>query len=116
MELVELQGSLAEFQKRGIRIVALSVDGPDDLARMRDSAGAELEFVSDRDAQLIDLFGVRHGGGRIDGADIAQSASFLLDSAGRLVWKRVAENYRVRPRSREILEAADRLLGTAPGS
>lgn len=111
MELVQLQRALAEFQERGIRIVALSVDGPEDLARMKESAGAEFEFVSDADTQLISLFGVRHIGGRVDGADIAQSASFLLDSTGRLVWKRVAENYRVRPRPQEILDAADRLLG-----
>jgi len=113
MELVELQGSLAEFQERGIRVVAVSVDPPGDLARMRDSAGAEFPFVSDPEARLIGAFGIRHEKGRYDGADLAQSASFLLDDAGRLVWKRVAENYRVRPRPREILEAADRLLGAA---
>jgi len=111
MELVQLQRALAEFQQRGIRIVALSVDGPEELALMKESAGAEFEFVSDPDAKLIGLFGIRHAGGRIDGADIAQSASFLLDSTGRLVWKRVAESYRVRPRPHEILEAVDRRLG-----
>ena len=75
---------------------------------MRTSAGAEFEFVSDPEGVLLDLFGVRHQGG-MPGVDIAQSASFLLDRQGKLVWNRVAENYRVRPRPAEILAAADGL-------
>ncbi len=102
------------MQKRGIRIVAVSVDGPGGLVKMRKSTGIELELVSDPEARLIGALGIRHEKGRADGADLAQSASFLLDASGRLVWKRVAENYRVRPRPREILDAADRLLLSAP--
>lgn len=111
MELVQLQRAVDEFHDRGIRIVALSVDGPKDLGLMQESAGASFDFVSDADEKLLRLFGVRHVAGRADGADIAQSASFLLGPKGQLVWKRVAENYRVRPHPQEILEAADRLLG-----
>ncbi len=76
---------------------------------MRELAQAEFEFLSDPEGQMLDLFGVRHVNG-MGGTDIAQSASFLLDAKGRLIWKRVAENYRVRPTPSEILAAADRLL------
>jgi peroxiredoxin len=78
---------------------------------MRDSAGAEFDFLSDPDGEMLDFFGVRHPGGAIEGGDIAQSASFLLDRTGRLLWSRVAENYRVRPRPAEILAAADEGFG-----
>lgn len=77
---------------------------------MRSSAGAEFDFLSDPEGVLLDLFGIRHQGGGPGGVDIAQSASFLLDPEGRLVWQRVAENYRVRPRPADILEAVDELL------
>ncbi len=87
----------------------MSVDPPDDAARMRSSAGAEFEFLSDPTGELLDLFGVRHPGAGPDGIDIAQSASFLLDSSGKLAWSRVAENYRVRPQPEEILEQVDAL-------
>ena len=103
-----------EFRRRGVRIVAVSVDPPADAERMRSSAGAEFEFLSDPEGRLIDLFGLRHHGGG-PGGDIAQTASFLLDAGGRLAWMRVAKNYRVRPRPGEILAAVDRLPGAASG-
>lgn len=86
------------------------MDRPEDLEKMRSSAGAEFEFLSDPEGVLLDLFGIRHADAGPGGADIAQSASFLLDPEGRLVWQKVADNYRVRPRPAEILEAADESL------
>lgn len=77
---------------------------------MRTSAGGQFEFLSDADGRLLDLFGLRHEKGRYDGVDIAQSASFLIDATGHLVWQRVADNYRVRPHPKEILAAADEKL------
>ena len=77
---------------------------------MRDAAEASYEFVSNPDGELLDLFGVRHVNGMGE-VDIAQSASFLVDATGKLVWKKVADNYRVRPLPAEILAAADDLLG-----
>ena len=77
---------------------------------MRSAAGAEFDFLSDPEGVLLDLFGIRHESGAPEGGDIAQSASFLLDPEGRLVWQKVADNYRVRPRPAEILEAADERL------
>lgn len=90
-------------------MVAVSVDGPADLERMRRAAGAEFTFLSDTEGRLMDRFGLRHRGGGADGADIAQSASFLFDAEGRVAWYRVAENYRVRPHPDEVLRAVDRL-------
>ena len=89
-------------------MVAISVDPPDKLASMRESSQARFEFLSDPEGQILDLFGVRHVDGKGE-TDIAQSASFLLDAEGRIAWKHVAENYRVRPNPSEILAAADRL-------
>lgn len=93
-----------------MRVVAVCVDEPADLERMREAAGAEFTFLSDTGGRLMDRFGLRHRGGRADGADIAQSASFLLDAEGRVAWFTVAENYRVRPHPDEVLEAVDRSL------
>lgn len=91
--------------------MAVSIDAPENLEKMRSSAGAEFVFLSDPDGALMDLFGIRHAGGSMEGSDIAQSASFLLAGDGRLVWSRVAENYRVRPRPAEILAQIDALPG-----
>ncbi len=77
---------------------------------MKEAAGATFTFLSDPEGRLLDAFDMRHTAGRMDGVDIAQSASFLLDPRGRILWQKVAENYRVRPRPSEILAAADQLL------
>jgi len=81
---------------------------------MRTWAGAEFDFLSDPEGRVIDLFDLRHAGGRADGVDIAQSASLLLSPEGRILWLKVAENYRMRPDPRAVLAAADAVLGTSP--
>ena len=110
MELVELQEQVEAFESRGVRVVAVSIDTPEELRTMRESSGAGFPFLSDPEGELMDAFGIRHDGGRMDGVDIAQSASFLVDSGGVVRWQRVATNYRLRPHPEEILEEIDRLL------
>lgn len=80
---------------------------------MRTWAAAEFDFLSDPTGQVIDLFDLRHTQGRADGLDIAQSASFLLSPEGRILWFKVAENYRMRPDPSVVLAAADALLNAS---
>lgn len=105
---MQLQREIEAFHQRGVRIVAVSIDSVEDIAKMRDSAGASFDFVSDPTGQLIDLLGVRHEGAHFDGGDLAQSASFLVAADGTVLWRQIADNYRTRPEPSEILEAADR--------
>lgn len=108
-ELVQLQRSLAEFEKRNIRVVAISVDQPEKLLVMKNAAGAGFEFVSDPEGRLLDRLDVRHVGGTPEGGDTAQSASFLIAPDGRILWRKLAANYRVRPEPKEVLAAIDAL-------
>lgn len=107
---MQLQSELEAFQSRGIRIVAASIDTVEDLVKMRESAGATFDFVSDPKGQLLDSLGVRHEGAHFDGRDLAQSASFLLGADGTVLWRHIAPTYRTRPEPSEILTAADRVL------
>lgn len=117
MELVQLHSRLPEFKSRNLRLVAASVDRPDDAAKMRravlDAVTGEAKdasgmvFLSDTEGELLDLLGVRHLGAGPEGGDIAQSASFLFAADGTLLWHQLAENYRVRPHPEEILAAYD---------
>ncbi len=77
---------------------------------MRQASGAKFPFVSDADGKLMDLLDVRHGKGRVDGVDIAQSASFLLSAEGEILWYKLAKNYRHRPLPEEILQVIDQRL------
>ena len=111
MELVQLQEQIESFRNQGVRLVAASVDPPDKLRLMREMSGATFEFLSDPDGRLLDVLGMRHAEGRADGVDIAQSSSFLIAADGEIVWLHVAENYRLRPRPKEILAIAEARFG-----
>jgi peroxiredoxin len=100
-----------------LRIVAASVDSPEDTARMRravidaDTGEATdpdaITFLSDPEGRLLDLLGMRHEGAGPGGSDIAQSSSYLLEPDGTLLWHHVTPNYRVRPEPETILAAYD---------
>jgi hypothetical protein len=45
----------------------------------------------------------------VNGQDIARPAEFLLDSSGVIRWVNLTEDYRVRARPDQIMEAAREL-------
>jgi peroxiredoxin len=87
----------------------VTVDPPEKLQVMKTAAGAGFEFVSDAQFRLVDLLDIRHPAGSPEGGDIPQSAQFLIAPDGRVLWRHLAANYRVRPEPREILAANDAL-------
>jgi hypothetical protein len=52
---------------------------------------------------VIDRFGLRHRKGGLDG-DIARPAIFILDREGRVAWRELTDNWRVRARPDRLLE------------
>jgi len=71
---------------------------------MVEAHGFTFPILSDTELAAIDAFGVRHPGGSIEGGDIARPADFVLDRDGRVVWRNIPDNWRVRTRPEEILE------------
>mgnify|MGYP001570520391 CR=1 FL=1 len=104
---MELQAQFEEFKKRDVQLLSVTIEAPDRNKLMRKAAGTQFEILSDEAGKLIDHFGMRHVKGKRGQSDLAQSSSFLLDQNGRVLWQRVAENYRVRPRPEEILKVID---------
>lgn len=93
----------------GLRPVAISVDPPDVSRRLCEQAGYTFPFLSDPKADVIRRFDLVHAGAGINGEDIARPAEFLLDSSGTVRWVNLTENYWVRARPEQILEAAKAL-------
>ena len=92
-----------------MRPIAISVDTPEDSARLCKKAGYTYTFLSDPGAEVIRRYDVLHSGAGVDGKDIARPAEFLLDSAGVVRWMNLTEDVRVRARPEEILKAAKAL-------
>ena len=80
----------------------MSIDAPEVTRDKLASLGLEYPLLADPDFQAIDAFGVRHPEGM--GHDIARPATFLIDRRGRVVWRDLTDNWRVRVRSERVLE------------
>lgn len=100
---------MATFNEVGIRPVAISVDTPEINRDLRQKAGYTFTFLSDPKVEAIGRFDLIHKGQGEKGADIARPAEFLLDSTGTVRWRMMTENYFVRARPEQILEAAKML-------
>jgi len=107
--LRSIQSSLDKFAEVGIRPVAISVDSPEESRDLCQKAGYTFTFLSDPKAEAIRRYDLVHAGAGEGGRDIARPAEFLVDSSGIVRWVNLTENYWVRARPEQILEAAKAL-------
>jgi peroxiredoxin len=107
--LRSIEQSLDKFYEAGIRPVAISVDSPEVSRDLCGKAGYTFTFLSDPKAEIIRRYDLLHAGAGINGQDIARPAEFVLDSSGAVRWANLTENYWVRARPEQILQAAKAL-------
>jgi peroxiredoxin len=104
--LRSIEDNLDKFRQAGIRPVAISVDTPEESRKLSEQAGYTFTILSDPSTEAIRRYDLVHAGAGIDGNDVARPAEFLLDSKGTVRWLNLTENYWVRARPEQILEAA----------
>jgi peroxiredoxin len=90
-------------------VAGVVVDPPATNAELARDAGLAYPILADPDLKTIDAYGLRHAGAGPDGADIAHSASVLIDADGVVRWTFVTRNVRVRPTPSDVLTAIDAL-------
>jgi peroxiredoxin len=95
-----------QLKDAGIRPVAISIDSPDESRKLSQEQGYTFTILSDPNAEVIKRYDLVHAGAGENGKDIARPAEFLVDSAGTVRWVNLTENYMVRARPEQILEAA----------
>ena len=103
------QQRLAEFNARGIRVVAISTDAADLTRQHCQKMGFTFTFLSDPKAEVVERYGLLHQGGGPQGADIARPAEFLIDSTGTIRWVNLTKSVTVRARPEQVLKAFDDL-------
>lgn len=85
--------------------MAVAVDPPDKSREIAVAYELAFPLLSDPGAETIRAYGVIHRkGDPINKADIARPAAFILDRDGRVVWKHLPRNWRIRPRPDELLD------------
>ena len=100
---------LNEFHRRGVEVVAISVDSPAESQKLCQSRGYTFPLLSDPNAQTIRQYGVAHAKAGQDGKDVARPAEFLVDATGTIRWVNLTDDIRVRARPEPVLAAIDRL-------
>ena len=93
----------------GIRPVAISVDSPKESRDLCQQQGYTFTFLSDPNADVIRRYDLVHAGAGTGGRDIARPAEFLVDPNGVVKWVNMTENYWVRARPEQVIEAAKTL-------
>ena len=101
------QQRLSDFNARGIHVVAISADVPDENLRHRQKLGFTFPFLSDPKAEAIQRYDLLHKGAGPNGTDIARPAEFLIDSTGSIRWVNLTESVTVRARPEQVLKAFD---------
>ena len=104
-----IQKNLDQFNAAGIRPVAISVDSPEESRDLSQKAGYTFTFLSDPNLEAIGRYDLIHKGEGIKGHDIARPGEFLVDSTGTVRWRMLTENFWVRARPEQILDAAKAL-------
>lgn len=89
--------------------MAISVDPPEVSRDLRQRVGYTYTFLSDPQAEVIRRYDLLHVGAGEEGRDIARPAEFLVDSSGTVRWVNLTENYWVRARPDQFIEAAKAL-------
>jgi peroxiredoxin len=98
---------LPDFNARRIRVIAISVDTPQESQHLRQSAGYTFPILSDAQDNVIRRWDLVHAHGGENGADISRPAEFLIDSTGTVRWANLTEDLRVRARPQQVLHAFD---------
>jgi peroxiredoxin len=127
-QIHELAKHHAEFERRGVGIIAISVDKPDYAAATIREYGVPFPVLSDPTLVAHKAFGVvEHVGGASAfmlarmGADlearsgqphhdVAIPSVFLVDAEGIVRWAHVDPDYSVRPSVPDLLSAIDRVV------
>ena len=98
---------MPEFDRRGIRVVAISVDPPTTNREHRQKIGVGFPLLSDEKAETIRRYDLLHANGSPDHTDISRPAEFLVDTTGTVRWVNLTRSAAVRAWPQDVLKAYD---------
>ncbi len=102
-----IQNSLPEIEARGVRVVGISVDTPEQNRMLITKAGLTYPILSDSKLDAIHRYDLLHHAGGPGSTDIARPAEFLVDSSGKVRWVNLTGDFRVRAHPTDMLHAMD---------
>jgi peroxiredoxin len=128
IQMQNLGAAKAAFEGKGYKIVAISVDKPDEEAKTKAKHGTAFPMLSDSDMAAHKAFNVVHAPPEAEQKALAGyginleaysgkshhsfavPSIFLIDKAGVVKWVHVDEDYKTRPSAAQMIEAAEQAL------
>jgi hypothetical protein len=107
VQLGELQHQIERFERRGVSVIALSVDEPQASLAMIERMGLSFPLGSDPEQRVIQAFRVQNP----DTRELAIHAVYIVDRDGVIFYRKVGLR---RPVSRELIDAIDAHRGEYP--
>lgn len=112
-QLMDLNAGLADIEKRGFKLAALSYDSPEILAKFTEKREIKYTLLSDPKSEVIDRYGLRDpayaGKPKFDG--VPRPIILILDPKGVIKAKLFEESYKDRPPVAQVLARIDEVMG-----
>ena len=116
LQLMDLNGGVAAFEKRGYRLAGISYEPPSVDADFIKKRGLKYTLLSDPKSEIIDRYKLRDPqykkGSRAYG--VPRPIIFVLDREGVVKAKLYEDTYTKRPPATLVVETLDKLEGHAP--
>ena len=106
VELGELEKEYAAFQRRNVRVIAVS-DDDQPTAQVTQADFPHLVVLADTDQAMAQALDVIHPGAGHDGGDTNAPTLFLVDGQGRVEWVIRPDRFVRRLSPQEVLQAID---------
>jgi peroxiredoxin len=108
--LRRLEELRAEFDRRGVQVVTVSTDLPEEIAAERHYHGLQARMLSDQQLVITDAFGLRNTGFHSappgdDTEALPVPATLLVDGDGKVLWMDISEDYQRRSDPSVVLAA-----------
>ena len=86
-------------------MVAISVDTIEESTRLAEKLGLEFQILSDVREEATRTWGLVHENAKPGGGALSRPAIFLIEADGTISWRELTDDYRVRARAGDLLEA-----------
>lgn len=98
---------LEELEELGAEVVAVSTDDPASVRKLAEANGLGYTILTDPGGEVIERYGIRNRR-HMDGV-LPDPTALVLDGQGRVRYKRIDEDYTLRPPTEDLVEAVRRL-------
>jgi peroxiredoxin len=115
-QLKDIQTIAAPLRQRGYRLVSISYDAPEVLAKFAAKYAVTYDMLSDQGSMMIDAFDIRdpqYKEGSI-AFGVPKPAIFVVDRGGIVRGKLAEDSYKIRPPVEAIMATVDALNPSAP--